>query len=487
MIAYILPVNGMLTVDPTVHLRFLRSICEDFGLPGELPDAINRLLDPEPANRATPAEVIAALERMEITRAPAFQLREDLPEACADVLRRSADHWLRCATTNRADRLFPADPKVFVTNPMSLAYGACGVAYALKTLTGAVPQEITDWILRQSVDAKTYPPGLYLGLSGIAWALWELGFHELAERLMKESHGHPGLEESADLFYGLAGWGLAQLRFFLNTGDELYLDQAILAGTTLARTTREEDGLCYWPEDDGGVALGFAHGSSGVSLFLLYLALATGDEQYLDLGRRALGFDLSQPGKNSDGYSTWRMRRDPGSTMLPYLRYGTAGVGLATVRYHWLLGEARYREALERMHPDVDRKYAIFPGRSIGLTGMGEFLLDLAATPGFEQRAEASLRRLISGLLLFQVETEKGTGFPGYELFRLSADVGTGSAGVALFLHRYLTRRPADFLVDEIFARETRPAGLAAAELAGGIRGLLRQAEERVFRATAQA
>ena len=173
--------------------------------------------------------------------------------------------------------------------------------------------------------------------------------------------------------------------------------------------------------------------------------------------------------------------------MLPYLRYGTAGVGLATVRYHWLLGEARYREALERMHPDVDRKYAIFPGRSIGLAGMGEFLLDLAATPGFEQRAEASLRRLISGLLLFQVETEKGTGFPGYELHRLSADVGTGSAGVALFLHRYLTRRPADFLVDEIFTRETRPAGLAAAELAGGVRGLLRQAEEKISRAAAQA
>src|SRR5262249_5059674 len=153
--------------------------------------------------------------------------------------------------------------------------------------------------------------------------------------------------------------------------------------------------------------------------------------------------DLAQAETTPEGYATWRIRRHPTATMLPYLRYGTAGVGLATVRYQWLLGEAQYREALERMHPDVNRKYAVFPGRFIGLTGMGEFLLDLAVTPGFEARAEASLQRLISGLLLFEVETEKGSGFPGYELFRLSTDVGTGSAGIALFLHRYLTRRPA--------------------------------------------
>jgi serine/threonine protein kinase len=485
MIAYILPINGMLTVDPTVHLRFLRSICEDFGLPGEFLDVINGLLDPEPAKRTTLTEVIAALAHMQTERSPALQLRGDLPEACADVLRRSADHFLRTATADRTDRLFPSDPKVFVTNPLSVAYGASGVAYALKMLTGEVPPVVTDWILRQSVDAKTYPPGLYLGLSGIAWALWDMGFPERAERLMRESHGHPGLDESADLFYGLAGWGLAQLRFFLNTQDECYLDQAILAGTTLARTAKEEDGHCYWPEANGNIPLGLGHGSSGISLFLLYLAMITQDEQYLDLGRRALDFDLSQAETTPEGYATWRMRRNPGATMLPYLRYGTAGIGLATVRYHWLLGETQYREALERMHPDVNRKYAIFPGRFIGLTGMGEFLLDLAATPGFEERAEASLRRLISGLLLFQVETEKGSGFPGYELFRLSTDIGTGSAGVSLFLHRYLTRRPADFLIDELFAREARPAGLAEVELAGGIGGLLRPIEERILRVTA--
>lgn len=462
MIAYLLPVNGMLTIDPQVFVRFIRTICDDFGLPPELLDVIQGLLDPEPDNRTKPAEVIAALGRMEIAGAPVLQTRDGLSEACAEVLRGTAGHLRQVASVDRTDRLFPADPKVFVTNPLSVAYGATGVAYALKTLTGEVPQDVTDWILRQKIDPQTYPPGLYLGLAGIAWVLWELGFHERAESLMRSSEGHSGLEESPDMFYGLAGWGLAQLRFFLNTQDERYLDQALLAGAALARTAKEEEGRCYWPEADGDIPLGFGHGASGISLFLLYLHLATGDEQYLELGKRALDFDLATAETNPEGAFTWRMRRTPTSTMLPYLRYGTAGVGLATVRYHWLLGEPRYREVLERMHPDVDRKYAIFPGRFVGLSGMGDFLLDLAATRGFEERADTSLRRIISGLLLFQVDSEKGLGFPGYELFRLSTDYATGSAGIALFLHRYLTRSRPDFLVDELF-------GQRASATAGGL------------------
>jgi serine/threonine protein kinase len=463
MLAYLMPVNGMLTLDPQVHLRFIQSICDDFGIPSEIVDVINALIVPEPEKRTRPSDVIAVLGRMHLTKPPVLQLGSDLSASCAEILRATVDHFLQVASVDRSDRLFPADPKVFLTNPLSLAYGASGVAYAIKTLTGSVPQNITDWILRQKIGAENYPPGLYLGLTGIAWVFWELGFTDLAERLMHDSEGHPILEESPDIFYGLAGWGMAQLRFFLNTRDERYLDQALLAGTALARTAKEEDGRCYWPQADGGIALGFGHGASGISLFLLYLYLATQDEQYLDLGRRALDFDLAAVASNGEGALTWRMNRASTAVLLPYLRYGTAGVGLATVRYHWLLGERRYREALEQMHPDVDRKYAIFPGRSIGLAGMGEFLLDLAATDGFEERANASLERIVSGLLLFQVRTEKGLGFPGYELFRLSADHATGSAGIALFLHRYLTRRKGDFLVDELFAGETKLP--AAAEL----------------------
>jgi lantibiotic modifying enzyme len=374
-----------------------------------------------------------------------------LQEVCRDVVQRMTDSILGLASPDRHDRLFPADPKVFVTNPLSVGYGACGVAYVLHKVKGHVPDGVIAWILRQSRDVKTCPPGLYLGLAGVAWVLWDVGRHDEALELMRQNAAHPALEESPDMFYGLAGWGMTQLKFFAATGDRQYLDWAIRAGDTLARTAKEEDGRLHWPDAGGNVVYGFGHGASGISLFLLYLHLATQDEKYLELGRRALDFDLAAAEQNPEGASTWRMRRSPAAPWLPYFRHGTAGVGMAVVRYYWHLREPRYREALDLMLPDVDRKYAIMLGRFTGLTGIGEFLLDLEATEGYESAAREGLKKLVSGLLLFQVETEKVLCFPGYELFRLSCDLATGSAGIALFLHRYLNKHPQAFLVDELF------------------------------------
>jgi hypothetical protein len=252
---------------------------------------------------------------------------------------------------------------------------------------------------------------------------------------------------------------MAQLKFFSWTRDWRHVDAAVRAAEEIASAARDEEGRLYWPGEDGDVPYGFAHGSSGIATFLLALYAATGDGRWIETGRRALEFDLHAAEPNAEGASTWRMTRK-GATTLPYLRYGTAGVGLATVRYCQRLGDARYRDALEALFPDTDRKYAIFPGRFVGLAGIGEFLLDLQEVPGFEGRARAALERLVTGLLLFQVESEQGLAFPGYELFRLSCDLGTGSAGIALFLRRWLSGGRQDFLLDE-------PTGTNASRAAG--------------------
>ena len=50
------------------------------------------------------------------------------------------------ADFEREDRLFPADPMVFDTNPLSLGHGACGVAYVMHKLRGQVDERVLDWI-----------------------------------------------------------------------------------------------------------------------------------------------------------------------------------------------------------------------------------------------------------------------------------------------------------------------------------------------------
>ncbi len=467
MLSYIMPINPMMLLDPQAHARFLQSIAKDFGLPHELPRLINGLLEPKAALRPSLAEAITTLETAEISSEPGYQAPGDLEQECEKTVQSIVQHILAVASYDRTDRLFPSDPKVFVTNPLSIAFGACGVAYAIKNITGDVPVSITEWMLRQKIEASSYPPGLYFGIAGIAWVFKELGLDQRAEELMRSTWTHPALNESPDMFYGLAGWGLAQLKFFHNTGNEEYLEQAVRAGEQLTARAKEENGNCYWPQSNGAIMLGFAHGSSGISEFLLGLYQATKDEKFLELGKRALDFDIAAAVPNIEGALTWQVRRATGAPGAPYLRYGSAGVGLALVRYYRELGNPRYLEVLDKMFPDVNRKYGISPGRFIGLSGIGEFLLALQEVEPYRTRCSEALRRLISGILLFQVSTAKGAAFPGYELYRFSCDFATGSAGVALFLHQYLTGRRADFSLDDKLTSPIGPAPLTGAGCRG--------------------
>lgn len=456
MLAYIMPVNAMLLLDKKVHKRFLQSICDDFGLPQILERVIDDLLDAEPARRPAPAQVVSALQNSKPVKARSPERSEDLKWYCERLVEQIVAATLACATFDRQDRLFPCDPKLFVTNPLSISFGACGVAYAVKKINGQVPPAVLDWILSQPVNPKRYPPGLYMGLAGVAWVLSYLGVKNRGEEIIQSSCSHPALDECPDMFYGLAGWGIAQMKFFSDTGDSQYLENAIRAGRKLAATARQDSDKCCWPQSNGVIPIGFAHGASGISLFFLYLSLLSGDDSFLTLGKKALNYDIAAATTNMEGALTWQVRQIPGAPGVPYLRYGSAGVGLALVRYYRVLGEQRYLQLLKQLVPDVNRKYGIYPGRWIGLSGLGEFLLDARQLKECEDACSHALARVIEGIKLFQIATDSGVAFPGYELYRLSCDFGTGSAGVALLLHRYLRGGASDFLLDEVIENDKR-------------------------------
>ncbi len=447
MLAGLIPVNSLLTLNPRAHEPFLAAMERDLGLPPEIAGVIRRLMVQDRELRPGLAEVARVLEADPPPRQPAPPpAGEGEAEA---VLRRLLEALLAAADVTRTDRLFPADPAVFETNPLGLAHGACGVAYALQRTTGGVPEAVRDWILGRELTAEEYPPGLYVGLAGIAWTLLEMGLREPAEAALRLTEGHPLLWRSPDLFHGAAGWGMAQLRFFLATGDEAYLARAEEAGRFLLGCRQEEEGRCWWPAQ-GEVCCGLAHGASGVSLFLLYLYQVTRKGEFLAAGHRGLQFVAAKGIRNADGGLTWKAR-ESAPTYTPYWRWGSAGVGMALLRYRQVLGDPSYGSALiEDLLIDTDRKYTIFPGRFFGLAGIGELYLDLAAMDGDRERALAGARKALSGILLFQVERGPGLAFPGETLARISWDLGTGGAGIALFLHRLLHGGPQAFLLDEL-------------------------------------
>lgn len=456
MLSYLMPIHAVLGLEPMAHERFLRSIGDDYGLPESLLRLISRLMSLTPAERPGPDEVSETLNNPSPFRAPQIFQPPQLDDSRVEhVIDQTIKYMTQSATYERRDRLFPLDPKIFATNPLSLAYGACGVAYAMQKIKGAAPQEICDWILKQEVSIEKYPPGLYVGMAGIAWTLLALGYREEAERIMAKSNEHPLLSESSDLYYGLAGWGMAHLKFHLECGSPAYLGKAVYAGQELVRTRTVTDQGCRWGRGSE-LKFGFAHGSSGISLFLLYLYLATDNQLFLQVGREALDFDLNNGVRLQDSL-LWPTHAGEDRSLVPYWRYGSAGVGTVTLRYYQVIENERYRLLLDEIRLEMDRKHAIYPGRGFGLASLGELLLDLANAGVETEKCLALARKVASGILLFQLDKgAQGIAFPGADLWKISCDYFSGSAGVALFLHRLLHPGPADFMLDELLPAADR-------------------------------
>jgi serine/threonine protein kinase len=466
---FLTPVNSLFAVNPKARYTFMQNVIRDIGFPESVYDLATALIDKKADKRPTPTQVIEVLSKDEDVNAPHFAT--DGPEADStyeSYVKRITEYILGVATFDRRDRLFPSDGTLFRTNPLSIAYGACGVAYALNKIEGRVPDEVTNWILSCNKHVQMIPPGLYIGLGGIAWSMLKLGLHEESRKVIASTHDHPLLYDAWDMFYGVAGWGMANLRFFAEFGDEIYLQKAEEAAKYLLEKVEEDRRGCFWRAEDGRIPLGYAHGQCGVSLFLLYLYLASGQERFLDVGIKALDFEMnnSKPSMKGESISWTKFVDDGHNIVYPYLKVGAAGVGMAMLRYYRLLGEQKYRDMLEKIYIDTTRKYTLFPGMFSGLSGLGEFLLDLHSVTKESHHFDAAYR-VATGISLFKIEKKQGLAFPGDLLRRISCDYGTGSAGIGHFLHR-LTHREVEgaFNLDGLFAHEEQPERALAAAAA---------------------
>jgi serine/threonine protein kinase len=448
---FLSPVNQIFLIHPRARYTFIENVTKDIGFPKSICEVITALIDKAAEKRPAPGEVIRVLEREEEVSVPNFAVNgpEADPIYC-DYVQGITEYILATATYDRKDRLFPADGRIFRTNPLSIAHGACGVAYAIKKIKNQAPEEALDWILARNKNRELYPPGLYLGLSGIAWAMLELGLGEESRKVLSSTYDHPSLYNSFDIYYGVAGWGMANLRFYMEFQDEMYLQKAEEAGVHLLKNASTDERGCYWSDGDE-IPLGYAHGASGVSLFLLYLYLASGKERFLDAGLKAVDFDINNATYNPKGGGvSWRRVADKGNIVYPYWVYGSAGVGMAVLRYCRLLGEEKHKDALDKIHNDTSRKYSVYPGFFKGLAGKGEFLLDLYQFTGMSCHLDSAYK-VATGISFFKIDKKQGLAFPGETLRRISCDYGTGSAGIGHFLHRLTRGGEGGFNLDRLF------------------------------------
>lgn len=439
MLAGLFPMNQILAIDKLAVGRWLEALSRDFAVPSVIRSAILGFV----ARTVSTPGVIRlrdALRRGFIVPPPTLSAGppdlQSLDRRVADI----AEYICYSADTSRKDRLFPADPEVFQTNPMSVSNGAAGVAAALNRVLGHVPAEFLTWMHQHTLATDRYPPGLYNGLSGIAWAWLETGDEERALHALRLADTSPLLGRSPDMYNGLAGWGMTHLRFHRHFNDGSHSDKALDAGARVIAMREEVDSeSCRWTSG-GDVCAGYGHGTAGVCSFLLELHTLTGDPSYLRHAVEGLNWVQSVAIDNSNSGMSWRANEEIPS-VVPYLRWGSAGIVPVLIKAQDRLGDNRYDREIVGGLMDCSRKYAIFPGIGFGLAGIADMLIDIADDHRWSAEVASALERVIAGLDLFAISTDHGVAYPGDGLGRISCDFGTGSAGIMYALHRYATKQ----------------------------------------------
>ncbi|MCD0174686.1 class III lanthionine synthetase LanKC [Deinococcus sp. 14RED07] len=440
----------MLTpIKPDTIEVFSQSIDEEIGLPRGLRDAVLGLTAQAPGDRISLTTALQLVSQQDDWSVVIRSSPEPfMPARYLEAARRIASYTMSVAQFDRDDKLFPSGPRTL--NPLSVDHGALGVARMLNHVTGEVPARVMDWIERRPVSMNDYFPGLYNGLSGVAWSLLDLGCERRAEQALHLAGRHPLLYQSVALVDGAAGYGLTCLRFYQSGQQEKYLDEALRVAQSLPALGVDAAAGLFWPEDASGYArLGYGHGASGVALFYLYLYQVTGDLTHLQLGTRALRYDLGLGITKANG--TLGFPEDNSGTQInsPYWQHGSAGVASVALRFWQVTGDTSYLDVVRRVVPDIATKHTLFPTLFKGLSGVGNFLLDCHDALGDAAYLRMA-QQAAEGTLLFGIEKPDGLAFPGEYLRRISTDFGSGSAGLALFFHRLATGGANfNFLLDE--------------------------------------
>jgi len=467
-----MPVFGLTELDVDAFIRVATSAARDLGLPAVVMEMLADLMRaPRDSDNTTVgdqmADLRATIAELDYTDSQVLRPRTPPQERTLEsTLRETVAHLLASASPGRSDRLYPRHTESLTVNAAGLASGAAGVLYCLGRMGCEVPDRQLAWLLSRELSPRQCPPGLYAGLSGVAWALGSLGRVDQASAVMTQAERHPLLQESGvDLEHGISGVGLAALYLHSLSGDPRWRALAEHLAGVAASSTRVE------PQDDpaSGPRIGYGRGRSGLAMFLLATYLATQDEQWLAQGAEALTADLRRLVSPADQWlSVPHVTDGKVRVVVPYLWDGGAGVVGVALRYAVVLGDPVLWSWVDALSPDSEYLRAAYPGVFSGASGLALAQAELALWRGAESHAQQAWDA-VSRVAEYGIRRPGGVQFPGNWLYRASCDLATGSAGIALVMHRVLTQDiranlPERAFVDELL-RDAQREGRRAPKL----------------------
>jgi tRNA A-37 threonylcarbamoyl transferase component Bud32 len=423
---------------------------DEVGLPCELLDIAQSLVEPDASARwdAAPVRrVLAGVRASDLpwrarepgrsgAPAPEATTEEGLGDAVSAVCEELCRFFEASPRPEQHDRLWPASPDAYRSNGVCIQFGACGPVEYVRRLRGACPDAWLDWVEEAAVPERC-PPGMYVGLAGIALTLAACGRKDPARRLLLTATESPLLASIPGLYQGVAGVGVSALALATHQGDPELREAAVRIGDDLeGRAERRTRGLAWRIKDV--IPCGLGSGGSGIALFYTYLGACTGEERYWNLARQALDYEFSQVSWRA-GYAFWPStggRRKKFRS--PHVFFGSAGVATAALRLYACTGWSELREWAERATETLTFRWTNKLWQDFGYAGWGDTLLDMHSTTGNARYRHQALR-MAEVLLPMRVKTRFGTAFPGGTLNRVASDFGMGASGIGLFLHRLVT------------------------------------------------
>jgi serine/threonine protein kinase len=367
------------------------------------------------------------------------------------------------------ERLVPNHDLTIRPDSCNVQYGAAGVLGVLvrasellgqAEVTAAVSR-VARWLDERRMTVPKLLPGLYFGRSGTAWALYAAARHladdAMVERALELAAAVPVRWPNPDITHGTAGAGMASLYLWTQTKESVFLERVNAAVDHLGEVVEHTvDGGVHWrvPDDfdsqlAGTASFGFAHGVAGVGTFLLAAARATGRSDAHTFAVQA-GQTLVNAAVRHGGAAYWP--NDVTGPAAGDLRYqwcnGASGVGTFLVRLWQHTGAEIYRQLAHEAAVMVRRgRWLVGVSQCHGLSGNGEFLLDLAAAGNPDDPYRGWAEEL-AGCLYAKHARRNGRIVVSDN--ELNLDFGTGFAGVVGFLLRLRHGGPRWWMCDEV-------------------------------------
>jgi serine/threonine protein kinase len=451
LVAMIMPNTCLMHLKSDYVDNLFQELRHDIGLPAAFIEVTKALLTDKNVNLQ---ECIDTLEKINPNELHEFKFDtpnkiEDITDFSKNAVSKIFKYNSNVMNTKHNERVFPMGPSM--DDPLAVDNGILGVAYAWQAINGKVPEDLTKWIeIKTLGDHRERLPGLMNGLSGAAWSLASLGHIKAATRALRYAQDHKNLYQKMSLGYGTAGFGLTSLYLWEKTDKKHHLNMATkMADIICDNVILNENGYTWDDvESSEGAGVGLYEGSSGIALFLLYMYCQTNESRYLDVGEKALAFDMSYRTESNGSVGFKRNTND--SIIYPYLAHGSAGIATVALRYYLVTQKEEYLNVVHDVKSGIAHKYTLNSGFSNGLAGLGSYMLDVYQFLGDDEYLEMAYN-VASGLRMFEVVREDGVAFPDSNRMKVCSDFYDGSAGIALFLNRLNKQTPnMNFMIDSM-------------------------------------